>query len=120
MTIDRRMLLAGLAATTTPSFAAAQGARAAAPMSAFGIDAATLGVRAGSPDDQTNVLQRAIDQAAAARVPLARAPGFPPPPAPGRGAGEKTPGSGGAPGLVWGRGRPLFGAPKADQVTLAG
>jgi phosphodiesterase/alkaline phosphatase D-like protein len=66
MTIDRRMLLAGLAATATPSFAAAQGARAAAPMSAFGIDAATLGVRAGSPDDQTNVLQRAIDQTAAA------------------------------------------------------
>ena len=67
MTIDRRTLLAGLAATATPSFAAAQCARRR-PISAFGIDAATLGVRAGSPDDQTDALQRAIDQAAAARV----------------------------------------------------
>jgi uncharacterized secreted repeat protein (TIGR03808 family) len=70
MPIDRRTLLAGLAATATPSLA-----RAAAPISTLGLDAAQLGVRAGSPDDQTKALQRAIDQAAAARVPLALAPG---------------------------------------------
>src|SRR3977135_4660250 len=75
MTIDRRAFVAVLAAAAAPSFAYAQGARAAATISAFGIDAATLGVRAGSPDDQTTVLQRAIEQAAAARAPLALAPG---------------------------------------------
>src|SRR5260370_30920766 len=69
MPIDRRLFLAGLGATAIPSLARA------APISAFGIDAAQLGVRAGSPDDQTAALQRAIDQAAAARAPLALAPG---------------------------------------------
>src|SRR3982074_3440841 len=77
MTIDRRAFVAGLAAAAAPSLAYAQGARATAPVSAFGIDAATLGVRAGSPEDQTPVLQRAIEQAAAARArphPSARGP----------------------------------------------
>src|SRR6195256_6955920 len=108
MTIDRRMLLAGLAAPATPSFAAAQGVRAAAPMSAFGIDAATLGVRAGSPDDQTNVLQRAIDQAAAARVPLALAPGVYRAADLALPAGAQIIGIRGATRLGSNRGRPLF------------
>ena len=56
MPIDRRTLLAGLAATAAPSLA-----RAAAPSAALGLDAAQLGVRPGSPDDQTKALQRAID-----------------------------------------------------------
>src|ERR1700722_15626999 len=70
MTINRRTLLAGLAAAAAPSLA-----RAAAPISAFGLDAAQFGVHPGSPDDQSRALQRAIDQAAAARAPLALAPG---------------------------------------------
>ena len=113
MPIDRRTLLAGLAATATPSLA-----RAAAPISTLGLDAAQLGVRAGSPDDQTKALQRAIDQAAAARVPLALAPGvyragdlvLP--------AGAQIVGIRGATRLVSTRGRPLFTAPQADRVTL--
>ena len=47
----------------------------AAPISSFGLDAAQMGVRAGSPDDQSASLQRAIDRAAADRVPLALPPG---------------------------------------------
>ena len=115
MTIDRRAFVAGLAAAATPSLA-----RAAAPISAFGIDAAQLGVRAGSPDDQTNALQRAIDQAAAAHAPLALAPGtyragdlaLP--------AGAQIAGIRGATRLVSTRGRPLFTAAQADRVSLTG
>src|SRR4030081_2143669 len=88
MILDRRAFVAGLAAAAAPSLAYAQGARATAPVSAFGIDAATLGVRAGSPDDQTPALQRAIEQAAAARaggLPRER------PAAAGRGANHRHP-----------------------------
>jgi uncharacterized secreted repeat protein (TIGR03808 family) len=115
MPIDRRTLLAGLAAAATPSVA-----HAAAPISTLGLDAAQLGVRPGSPDDQTKALQRAIDQAAAAHAPLALAPGvyragdlvLP--------AGSQIVGVRGASRLVSTRGRPLFTAPQADRVTLNG
>jgi uncharacterized secreted repeat protein (TIGR03808 family) len=115
MTLDRRTLLAGLAATAAPSFA-----RAAAPISAFGLDAAQFGVRPGSPDDQTRALQRAIDQAAAGHAPLALAPGvyragdlmLP--------AGTQIRGVRGATRIVTTGGRPVFTATQADGVTLSG
>lgn len=78
MDIDRRKLLkwsgagAGIAAATLPAGAAP---RTAAPISALGLDASHFGVRPGNPDDQTGPLQRAIDHAAAERVPLALMPG---------------------------------------------
>jgi uncharacterized secreted repeat protein (TIGR03808 family) len=50
-------------------------ARAAPLASALGRDATQYGVRPGSPDDQTKALQRAIDEAARAQVPLALPPG---------------------------------------------
>ena len=50
-------------------------ARAAPLTSALGRDATQYGVRPGSPDDQTRALQRAIDEAARAQVPLALPPG---------------------------------------------
>jgi uncharacterized secreted repeat protein (TIGR03808 family) len=50
-------------------------ARAAPLASALGRDATQYGVRSGSPDDQTKALQRAIDEAARAQVPLALPPG---------------------------------------------
>lgn len=79
----RRAVLAGLAgaagsaATPLPGFAQPRPPRAAAggPVSAFGIDAATLGLRPGSADDQTLVLQRALDRTAATGAPLAFPPG---------------------------------------------
>jgi uncharacterized secreted repeat protein (TIGR03808 family) len=51
-------------------------ARAAPLTSALGRDATHFGVRPGSPDDQTKALQRAIDEAARALVPLALPPGI--------------------------------------------
>jgi uncharacterized secreted repeat protein (TIGR03808 family) len=44
--------------------------------SALGRDATQYGVRPGSPDNQTKVLQRAIDEAARAQAPLALPPGI--------------------------------------------
>ena len=115
MTIDRRALLAGIAASAMPSFA-----RAAGPISAFGIDAATLGVRAGSPDDQTNTLQRAIDQATAAHAPLALGPGVYRAGDLALPSGAQIVGVRGATRLVSTRGRPLLTATQADKITLTG
>ena len=44
-------------------------------MSLLGRDATQYGLRPGSPDDQSKILQRAIDEAARAQVPLALPPG---------------------------------------------
>ncbi|MGB3446698.1 MAG: TIGR03808 family TAT-translocated repetitive protein [Xanthobacteraceae bacterium] len=78
MTISRRDVIGiaatALAAGATPALA--QRASKAAPLtSVLGLDATHYGVRPGSPDDQTRVLQRALDEAARARAPLAVPPG---------------------------------------------
>jgi uncharacterized secreted repeat protein (TIGR03808 family) len=70
MNINRRAFLTGTAA-----FAAGVTPLRAQPILALGRDVTTFGVRPGSPDDQTRNLQRAIDEAAKARVPLALPPG---------------------------------------------
>ena len=75
MDVNRRHLI-GAAATGAGALAmSADTARAAQPVSIFGRDATQYGVRPGSPDDQTKVLQRAIDEAARAHAPLALPPG---------------------------------------------
>lgn len=76
MNLKRRDLLnasmAGLAAGAIVTPANAQ----AAPLpSALGRDAAQYGIRPNSPDDQTRVLQRAIDDSTRAQMPLALPPG---------------------------------------------
>ncbi|HEY4980347.1 MAG TPA: TIGR03808 family TAT-translocated repetitive protein [Pseudolabrys sp.] len=111
MPIDRRRLLVGLSTGA---------AVLAAPLSAFGLDAAQFGVRAGSLDDQSRALQRAIDQAAHARVPLMLAPGvyragdlkLP--------AGAHLAGMRGASRLILTRGPSLLSAEHADSVALTG
>ena len=69
MDIDRRRLLAvsalGLAATE-----AAASPSPAPSLWARGVSAVELRVEPDSPDDQSRALQRAIEQTAAARVPL--------------------------------------------------
>jgi uncharacterized secreted repeat protein (TIGR03808 family) len=120
MTINRRTLLAGLAAAAAPVAARAAAPVAAAPISAFGIDAAQLGVRPGSPDDQTAALQRAINQTAAAYTPLALAPGVYRAGDLALPAGARIGGMRGATRIVSTRGRPLFTATQADGVTLTG
>ncbi|MBV9979838.1 TIGR03808 family TAT-translocated repetitive protein [Bradyrhizobium sp.] len=72
MELNRRHLMGASAAGMAGTLAAIPTSAHAAPLaSALGRDATRYGVRPGSPDDQTRALQRAIDEAARARVPLA-------------------------------------------------
>ena len=76
MDVNRRHLIAASAAGMAGAMAMSPDAARAAPLaSALGRDATQYGVRPGSPDDQTKALQRAIDEAARAQVPLALPPG---------------------------------------------
>ena len=74
MDVNRRHLI-GASAVAGALAMSPDAARAAPPASALGRDASQFGVRPGSPDDQTRALQRAIDEAARAQVPLALPPG---------------------------------------------
>jgi hypothetical protein len=79
MDLDRRHLFALTAATA--GFGAAASSAWAAPgpaaptISALGVDAGQFGVRPGSADDQSRALQRALDETARTRRPLALPPG---------------------------------------------
>ena len=76
MDVNRRHLIGASAAGVAGALAMSpDAARAAPPTSALGRDATHYGVRPGSSDDQTRALQRAIDEAARAQVPLALPPG---------------------------------------------
>jgi len=121
MALHRRRFLAfsavGAAAAASPLVSARA---TAGPISVLGLDAAQLGVRAGSPDDQSRALQSAIDRAAAARVPLALAPGV------YRAGDLRLPAGGqiigvrGATRLVLTRGPSLVSATRADAAALTG
>ena len=77
MDVNRRHLIGASAAGMAGALAMPPDAARAAPLtSALGRDATQYGVRPGSPDDQTRALQRAIDEAARAQVPLALPPGI--------------------------------------------
>lgn len=73
MEINRRSVLTATAATMLTT--AARPVLAAPLPSALGRDATQFGVRANSDDDQTAALQKAINDAARAQVPLALPPG---------------------------------------------
>src|SRR4051794_13541528 len=76
MDVNRRHLIGASAAGVAGALAMSPDAARAAPLtSALGRDATQYGVRPGSPDDQTRALQRAIDEAARAQVPLVLPPG---------------------------------------------
>jgi uncharacterized secreted repeat protein (TIGR03808 family) len=76
MHLNRRHLIGASAAGVAGALAMSPDAARAAPLtSVLGHDATQYGVRPGSPDDQTKALQRAIDEAARAQVPLALPPG---------------------------------------------
>jgi uncharacterized secreted repeat protein (TIGR03808 family) len=114
MPLDRRSLIAG-----TGAAALALPARAA-PLSHYGLDAAQFGLHAGAPDDQSARLQRAIDEAARRRVPLALGPGVYRAGDVKLRAGAQILGVRGATKLALGRGAPLFSADGGEAVTLAG
>src|SRR5664279_6537570 len=76
MDVNRRHLIGVSAAGMAGALAVSTDAARAAPLtSTLGRDVTQYGVRPGSPDDQTKNLQRAIDEAARAQVPLALPPG---------------------------------------------
>jgi uncharacterized secreted repeat protein (TIGR03808 family) len=76
MDVNRRHLIGASTAGFAGALAMAPDAARAAPLtSTLGRDITQYGVRPGSPDDQTKILQRAIDDAARAQVPLALPPG---------------------------------------------
>jgi uncharacterized secreted repeat protein (TIGR03808 family) len=76
MDLSRRRLIGASAAGVAGALVMSPGVARAAPLtSSLGRDATQYGVRPGSPDDQTRALQRAIDDAARASVPLALPPG---------------------------------------------
>ncbi len=76
MDMNRRHLIGASAAGMAGALAMSPDAARAAPLtSTLGRDVTQYGVRPGSPDDQTAKLQRAIDEAARAQVPLALPPG---------------------------------------------
>src|ERR1700752_2513279 len=76
MDVNRRHLIGASAAGIAGALAMAPEPLRAAPLtSTLGRDATQYGVKPGSPDDQTRALQRAIDDAARAQVPLALPPG---------------------------------------------
>jgi len=76
MDVNRRHLIGASAAGMAGALAMSPDAARAAPLtSTLGRDITQYGVRPGSPDDQTRALQRAIDEAARAQVPLALPPG---------------------------------------------
>jgi uncharacterized secreted repeat protein (TIGR03808 family) len=76
MDVNRRHLIGASAAGVAGALAMSPDAARAAPLtSSLGRDATHYGVRPDSPEDQTRALQRAIDDAARAQVPLALPPG---------------------------------------------
>ncbi len=76
MDLNRRHMIGASVTGVAGALAMAPDAARAAPLtSALGRDATQYGVRPDSPDDQTRALQRAIDEAARAQVPLALPPG---------------------------------------------
>jgi uncharacterized secreted repeat protein (TIGR03808 family) len=120
MDLDRRSLIAISALTGAVPAATLATPVLAAPLSTIGVDATTLGVRAGGGAEQTGMLQSAIDKTAGARVPLMLGPGeyrvgtltLP--------SGTQLIGVRGATRLVFAGGVTMIAARGADRITLSG
>jgi uncharacterized secreted repeat protein (TIGR03808 family) len=118
MRLDRRRLIAVLAGAATAGAAAPARARDAALSST--IDATALGLRPNVPDDQSQILQRAIDRAAASGAVLHLPAGF------YRAGGLQLPphaaiaGIAGATRLVMAGGPSLIAATGSDNISLTG
>lgn len=120
MDVNRRNLL-NASAGAAGALAAAPNSATAAPMaSALGRDATQFGVRPGSPDDQTHILQRAINDAAKAKVPLALAPGVYRTRALTLPDNAQLIGVRGATSLEFGGGPSLFAGMGAANISLTG
>ena len=121
MDIDRRRFFALSALGLTAGEAAAAPAPTPPPsLWARGVSAVELKIEPDSPEDQSRALQRAIEQTAAARVPLMLPPGtyragdlrLP--------DGARLIGCPGASRLLFSEGASLLAAKDADHVALTG
>src|SRR5580700_837858 len=118
MRLDRRRLIAALAGAATAGAAAPARARDAAPSST--IDAAALGLRPNAADDQSQILQRAIERTAAAGAVLHLPAGF------YRAGGLQLPphaaiaGIAGATRIVMAGGPSMIASTGSDNISLTG
>jgi len=121
MDLNRRHLIGASAAGVAGAIAASpEAARAAQLTSALGRDPTQYGARPGSPDDQTRALQRAIDEAARAAVPLALPPGVYRTGTLNLATGTQLIGVRGATKLVFTGGGAMLLGKGAGHVTLSG
>lgn len=121
MSFSRRNILNASAGAAAGALAATPNAAAALPlMSTLGRDATQYGVRPGSPDDQTAALQRAINDAAKAKAPLALPPGVYRTRALRLPDNAQLVGVRGATRLEFGGGPSLFASERAANVSLTG
>jgi uncharacterized secreted repeat protein (TIGR03808 family) len=122
MDVNRRHLLRiGATGLTAGALAASSTVAFAAPLtSTLGRDITQYGVRPNSPDDQTRALQRAIDDAARAQVPLALPPGNYRTGLLKLQSGTQLVGVRGATTLTFSGGASLFESQGADHISLVG
>ncbi len=121
MDLNRRRLIGASAAGMAGALAMpSEPARAAQLTSALGRDATQYGVRPGSLEDQTKNLQRAIDEAARAQVPLALPPGVYRTGPLRLSSGTQLIGVRGATRLVFTGGASMFSGEGADHLGLSG
>jgi uncharacterized secreted repeat protein (TIGR03808 family) len=121
MDVNRRHLMGASAAGFASALAMSPEPLHAAPLtSTLGRDATQYGVKPGSPDDQSRALQRAIDEAARAQVPLAIPPGVYRTGMLRLQSGSQLVGIRGATRLVFSGGASLLLGEGADRVGLTG
>jgi uncharacterized secreted repeat protein (TIGR03808 family) len=121
MLIDRRRFMTASAATLLTVAGRAPAASAASmPVSALGVEATRFGLRPGSSDDQSRLLQRALEETARTGTPLALPPGSYRAANLRLASGTRLIGVGGSTRLLLGDGEALLTAAGADNVSLSG
>src|SRR5690242_10424029 len=120
MDLSRRHLLGASAAGAGALAMAPDAARAAPLMSTLGRDATQYGVRPNAAEDQTRVLQRAIDEATRLQAPLALPPGLYRTGTLRLSRGTQLVGVRGATRLVFNGGATMLLAEGADGLNLSG
>jgi uncharacterized secreted repeat protein (TIGR03808 family) len=119
--VNRRHLIGASAAGVAGALAIPADAARAAPLtSSLGRDVTQFGVRPGSADDQTKALQRAIDEAARAQMPLALPPGVYRTGMLRLSSGTQLIGVRGATKLVFTGGASMLSGEGADSLTVCG
>lgn len=120
MDLNRRHLIGASVTGAAGALAMAPDAARAAPLtSTLGRDATQYGVRPGSPEDQTRVLQRAIDEAARAQAPLALPPGVYRTGLLRLSSGTKLVGVRGATRLIFNGGASMLQSEGADHIGIS-